>query len=681
MIEFGALSYAVVGILYAGLSILLLTSWRGRHLGGYLIAACVISTLWGFTLAISTINPAVPAFLVFSIEVLRGGAWLTFLIMLVRKIGVGRPIGYLAHAVWLAVLFAGSVLWFGHDYFGPSVNMGAVLIPGGLAISLVGLLLIEQLYRNSPPEARWGIKALALGLGGLFAYDLFLYSQGVLFSAIDATTWVARGTVNMMFVPLIALAARRNPDWDLNIFVSRHVVFYSTSLVAVGVYLLLMSLGGYALLLYGGTWGGLARAVFFVGAILVLIILLFSSTLRARFRVFLSKHFFRNKYDYREEWLRLISSLSGFEDRSTRQVVIEALAQIVDSPSGLLWVLDAREKSYRLAATYHEDSGVPDIPASDPLIRFVAKKGWLIDLQEYALDPKHYADLQLPGWLAKSADAWLIVPLMMRRELVGLIMLRKAPGPPKLNYEDRDLLKTAGTHIAVHLAQERSDNLLAEAQQFEAYNRLTAFLMHDLNNLIAQQSLIVKNAEKHKRNPDFVDDAIDTIAGSVERMKRVMRQLKRDDVRHAAKLTELRFIVSAAVDNCAGKRPVPELSLNGVGASLAVDAEEFTMVLTHLIRNAQDATPPDGDISVTVLESDGRVAIDIKDTGSGMTPEFMRDRLFRPFDSTKGAQGMGIGAYQAREFARKLGGDLKVHSSPGEGTTVSMTLPIAPARP
>ena len=675
MAAFGALSYAIVGFLYATLSVLLLTSWRGRHLGGYLIAACVLSALWAITLAISTINPAVPVLVVFGIEVLRGGAWLTFLVMLVRKIGVGRPIGYLAHSVWLAVLLAGFVLWFGNDYFGPVVDMGAVLIPGGLAISLVGLLLIEQLYRNSPPEARWGIKALALGLGGLFAYDLFLYSQGVLFSAIDATTWIARGTVNMMFVPLIALAARRNPDWDLDIFVSRHVVFYSTSLVAVGVYLLLMSLGGYALLLYGGTWGGLARAVFFVGAGLVLIIMLFSSTLRARFKVFLSKHFFRNKYDYREEWLRLISSLSGFEDRSTRQVVIAALAQIVDSPSGLLWVLDDKEKAYRLAASYNAERDAPDIPVNDPLIQFITEEGWLIDLQEYALDPKHYTDLQLPDWLANNADAWLIIPLTMRRELVGLIMLTKAPGPPKLNYEDRDLLKTAGTHVAVHLVQEKSDNQLAEAQQFEAYNRLTAFLMHDLNNLIAQQSLIVKNAEKHKRNPDFVDDAIDTIAGSVERMKRVMRQLKRDDNRHAAKMTELRFIVSAAVDNCTSKEPVPKLSLNGVGASLAVDAEEFTMVLTHLIRNAQDATPPDGDISVTVVEGDGRVAIDITDTGSGMTPEFMRERLFRPFDSTKGAQGMGIGAYQAREFARKMGGDLEVRSSPGKGTSVSMTIP------
>ena len=290
-----------------------------------------------------------------------------------------------------------------------------------------------------------------------------------------------------------------------------------------------MSLGGYALLFYGGTWGGLATTIFVVGAGLVLVILLFSSTLRARFKVFLSKHFFHNKYDYREEWLRLIAALSDFEDRSTRQVVIKALAQIVGSPSGLLWVLADKEQAYRLAATYHAPDAAPDIPLDDPLIAFMKEQEWLIDLQEYALEPKHYGDLALPDWLADFAEAWLIVPLVTRHELVGLIMLTEAPGPPKLNYEDRDLLKTAGNHIAVHLAQEKSDNLLAEAQQFEAYNRLTAFLMHDLNNLIAQQSLIVENAEKHKRNPDFVDDAIETIAGSVERMKRVMRQLKRDE--------------------------------------------------------------------------------------------------------------------------------------------------------
>jgi putative PEP-CTERM system histidine kinase len=681
MAAFGALSYAIVGVLYATLSVLLLTSWRGRDLGGCLIGATALSALWGITLAVSTSNPTVPALVVFSIEVLRGGAWLTFLVMLNRKIGVSRNIGYLAHAVWLGVLLAGLVLWFGRNNFGSLINLGTVLIPGGLAIALTGLVLIEQLYRNSPPESHWGIKALALGLGGLFAYDLFLYSQGVLFDAIDANTWMARGAVNILFVPLIALAARRNPDWDLDIFVSRQIVFYSTSMVAVGLYLLLMSLGGYALLLYGGTWGGLARMVFFAGAGLVLFMMLFSSTLRARFKVFLSKHFFRNKYDYREEWLRLIEALAGFEDRSTRQIVIKALAQIVDSPAGFLWVLADKEKAYQLAGTYHASDAAPNIPLNDRLVAFMKQEGWLIDLQEYVLEPKHYGDLQLPGWLSDIADAWLIVPLIARKELVGLIVLTKAPGPPKLNYEDRDLLKTVGSHIAVHLAQEKSDNLLSEARQFEAYNRLTAFLMHDLNNLIAQQSLIVENAEKHKRNPDFVDDAIETIAGSVGRMKRVMRQLKRDEKKRPTKATELRFIVSAAVDNCRANEPVPTLNLNGVNASLAVDAEQLTMVLTHLLRNAQDATPPDGSISVTMREYEGKVAIDITDTGSGMTAEFVRERLFRPFDSTKGAEGMGIGAYQAREFARKLGGDLSVESTPGEGTTVSMSLPIAASGP
>ena len=303
-------------------------------------------------------------------------------------------------------------------------------------------------------------------------------------------------------------------------------------------------------------------------------------------------------------------------------------------------------------------------------------KGWLIDLREYENDPEHYGNLQLPDWLENRPEAWLFVPLVARQELIGVIMLDKAPGPLTLDYEDRDLLKTAGNHIAVHLAQEQSDNLLAEAQQFEAYNRLTAFLMHDLNNLIAQQSLIVENAEKHKRNPAFVDDAIETIAGSVERMKRVMHQLKRGENSRELRPTELRFIVSSAIDNCADRKPVPELNLNGVDVSLSIDQEQFIMVLTHLIRNAQDATPADGHIAVTVKEANGRVAIDITDTGEGMTQEFIRDRLFRPFDSTKGVQGMGIGAYQAREFTRKYGGQLNVNSDISKGTTMTLTLPL-----
>ena len=677
MTEFGTISYGAVGVLYAVLTVLLLVNWRGHRPGGLLIAACLVSTIWAVAVAATISGRAIPDVALFGIEVVRSGAWLTFLTTLLAQLGIARMIRVLGHATWIGVLAVGIAVWTATGTFSLMPDLGTVLNAGGLLIALIGLLLLEQLHRNSPKESHRGINALALGLGGLFAYDLFLYSQGVLIGGIESTAWAARGAVNIAFVPLIAIAARRNPDWNLDIFVSRQVVFYSTSLAGVGVYLLLMSGVGYWLSIYGGIWSNEARLVFFIGAGLLLVLLLFSSRLRARLRVFLSKHFFRNKYDYREEWLRLISTLAGFEDSSTRQIVIKALAQIVDSPAGMLWVLNDQQNSYQLVSVYETTEEMPNIAMDDPVVKFIKQEVWLIDLREYADDPELYGDLEIPEWLAQSSEAWLIVPLVTRQELLGMALLEKAPGTPKLNYEDRDLLKTVGNHIAVHLAQEKTAALLSEARQFEAYNRLTAFLMHDLNNLIAQQSLIVANASKHKRNPDFVDDAMQTIANSVERMKRVMDQLRRGAADRVVRTTDLRFVVSAAVDRCSGREPVPRLEICDNGAVVEVDIEQFTMVLTHLIRNAQESTPPTGDVTVRTNMTNGQASVTVSDTGSGMSPEFVRERLFRPFDSTKGSQGMGIGAYQAREFARRMGGDLKVQSEVARGTTITMTLPVS----
>jgi putative PEP-CTERM system histidine kinase len=681
MIAVAASGYFIVGVLFTLLAVLLVTSWRGHRPGVYLIAASLLNAIWGFILAWNTGRSPVAPSVIFVLEVARMTSWVVFLAYLAGQIGVSRNLRLASVALCILVMLGGVGIWVDEIWFGGSGDFGRLLFPGGLAIALIGLLLTEQLYRNSAPEVKWGLKALVLGLGGIFAYDLFLYSQAVLFNALDTSTWSARGLVNLFFVPAIAIAARRNPDWELRIFVSRQIVFYTTTLIAVGIYLLLMSLGGYLLLRFGGSWGALARIVFFAGAVLVLFILLFSSTLRSRLRVFLSKHFFHNRYDYREEWMRLIGTLAEFEQSSTREVVVKAVAQIVGSPTGLLWVYKQSEGIFQLDACYEYDGAAPDLETDDALLGFILKDGWIVDLAEFDRDPSVYADLEVPDWVRRLSNPWLFVPLMFGKELLGLIMLTKTPGPPKLNYEDRDLLKTVGNHVAVHLAQMRSDRLLTEAQQFETYNKLTAFLMHDLNNLIAQQSLIVTNAEKHKRNPEFIDDAISTIAGSVERMRRVMRQLKHGNADSKIKLTALKFIASAAVDRCSANKPVPRLALNGVDANILVDPEEFTMVLAHLVRNAQDASASDGVVSVSLNQSDGNAIVKIADNGAGMTAEFIRDRLFRPFDSTKGTQGMGIGAYQARAFVRKLGGELNVESVPGEGTTISMTLPLSASGP
>jgi signal transduction histidine kinase len=108
-----------------------------------------------------------------------------------------------------------------------------------------------------------------------------------------------------------------------------------------------------------------------------------------------------------------------------------------------------------------------------------------------------------------------------------------------------------------------------------------------------------------------------------------------------------------------------------------VDPERLAHVLEHTVRNAQQATAGSGRVAIVVVAANDRVAIEIADTGCGMQPDFVRDRLFRPFQSTKGSQGMGIGAFQTREFVREVGGTIHVSSEPGRGTTIRIELPAS----
>jgi putative PEP-CTERM system histidine kinase len=244
-----------------------------------------------------------------------------------------------------------------------------------------------------------------------------------------------------------------------------------------------------------------------------------------------------------------------------------------------------------------------------------------------------------------------------------------------VNFEDHDLLKTAGSHVGMHINQAEADKRLAESRQFGTYNRLTAFLMHDLNNLLAQQSLVVKNAERFRDNPKFVDDAIDTIANSVSRMKRLIEQLSSGSKVARNQPTDLRDAVTKAVRRCGAGNPIPTIRIGEEPLRVLADLERLTTVFEHLIRNAQDATDADGEIEVAAETAKGTIRISIRDSGSGMSPEFIRERLFRPFDSTKGSQSMGIGTYQARDYVRALGGQMEVASASGCGTTFTIHLP------
>src|SRR5690606_1379492 len=114
--------------------------------------------------------------------------------------------------------------------------------------------------------------------------------------------------------------------------------------------------------------------------------------------------------------------------------------------------------------------------------------------------------LEIPRWLAEDAGAWLVIPLRHHERLIGMVLLGRPRAPRETNWEDRDLLKTAGQQAASYLALLDASEALTQARQFEAFNRLSAYVVHDLKNMVAQLALVVSNARRHRDNPAFMED-------------------------------------------------------------------------------------------------------------------------------------------------------------------------------
>ena len=674
----GFFSYLAALLAYLLLTTLLITSWRGRLLGLLAVLATLATIAWAVVAMALLADVQIPAPAAAFAELARNAAWFVLLVQILVHDHERRVSRRWFTVVWLAIALGGLltlVVPLGVSRLGLAATTATTAMLFGWTLqAIVGLLLVEQVFRNRRPQRRWELKHLCLGLGAVFAYDLFFYSDALLMQRIDLQLWEARGIINALIVPLIAVSAARNPAWSLEVHVSRHVVFHSATLSGTGIYLMAMAAAGYYIRFFGGTWGAMLQISFLFAAGVLLLLLLFSGQLRSRLRVLLNQHFFSLKYDYREEWLRFTQALSR-AGVTLPEAVITALGNIVESPAGMLWVSNDNHAFELVECINLSDPGAPPLSAKHPMARFLTQRGWVVDLDEYARQSDLYDDFEEPDWLARVPAAWLIIPLFFRDQMCGFVVLTHPAIKRPLNWEDRSLLRTAGQQAAVHVAQHLASQALLRARQFEAFSQLSAYVAHDLKNLLAQQSLIVSNAEKHRHNPAFIEDVITTVKSSVERMNRLMNQL-RSGVR-GEQQTRLRLadVLREAMAAHGTRDPKPQAEPLCEELFLDADRERLRTVFGHLILNAQDATAPDGHVIVRLWPDGHQAVIEIEDTGAGMSVEFIHTRLFQPFDSTKGLTGLGIGAFESREFIRLLGGDLIAQSTPGQGTLMRIRLP------
>ena len=648
------------------------------------LVALLLSALWGwFGLAFLVTGKTLFLTLSSLSDLLRYVGWCAFLLLLLSPNHVqSKSYGMtLIAPISVAVMVFGGIAFglsaFNSHFWGDSLRL---VLLSSMASPVLALVLLEQVFRNVSEDSRWNIKPLCLGLAGTFMFDLYLYSQAVLFNRLDADALSIRGAVHTLVVPLLLLSMTRRSEWVSQIHFSPKVAFQTATLLISGIYLVFISGVGYYVRYFGGEWGrALQLGVVFL-ALVFLMVLILSGAVRARLRVFLGKHFFRYRFDYREEWLKFTHTLS--DKNSSQEVgqrVIRALADMLDSPAGGLWMKTMDESAFSQTARWNLAVKTEKEKVNSALCQFMTSSGWVINLEEYRSFPRRYGPLKLPVWLQQLEHAWLIVPLTIGAELIGFVVLASARTRIDVNWEVNDLLKTAGQQAASFLAQMQATEALLEVRKFDAFNRMSAFVVHDLKNIVTQLSLMMKNAKRLGDNPEFQKDMLMTVENSLDRMRQLMLQLREGATPPGRAFgVELGGIIQRIEAVAAGRGRTLEVNLLEPVVTRGHE-ERLERIIGHVVQNAFDATLLGGRVWLNLDRSKGQARVLVGDTGQGMSQDFIRNRLFKPFQTTKQA-GMGIGAYESFQYVQELGGQIEVESAVGKGTTVQMLLPLFETR-
>ena len=583
---------------------------------------------------------------------------------------------------WLIIaicfLLGGMILaGLGRGIAGYTLVSGTTLLVGQIIVSLGGLVLLEQVWRNSMGYKRKNTRYLCLGIGTFFLYDFFLYSDAMLFSKISEPFWDSRGLIYVICAPLVALTLVNTRKQPIDVQISRKFVFHTSAIVFAGLYLFIMAGGGYYINAVGGDWSEAILVVFFFSASLLLLLIGGSPKLRARLMVFISHHFFDYKYDYREEWLKATGLLTA-QDSTTNleHNIIQVMAQLVKSQSGAIWTRNEDNNFAATAFLNMPEIKFDKIDANSELTEYMSRSDWVVDLKEYQSDPTRYQLIEIPDCIWSAKKPWLLVPFFVGDEMVAFVLISEPLTKIELNWENYDLLRVVARQSASYLTLLSTQANLSESKQFEAVSRTSAFMVHDLKTIIAQLSLLVDNAEKHKTNPVFVDDMINTTEHALKKMNHLLQQIRNPVTQDNIIQFNLADCLKEVIQQQSKRDPLPVLA--GVQKPIAIhaDKEKIKSVLSHMINNAQDATDKGGEVTVSVKTSTGWAVIFVQDSGEGMTDHFVKEELFKPFSSTKGLAGMGIGVYQSREYIRKIGGSLDVTSEVGVGTCFTIKIPL-----
>jgi putative PEP-CTERM system histidine kinase len=552
-----------------------------------------------------------------------------------------------------------------------------------LVSTVLILTNIERTFRAAVGTMRWRIKFLVLGLGAVFGARIYTGSQALLFSDYSSSQLSIETAALLVGCALVAVAYVRTGFTEIDVYPSRAVLHTSVTVFLTGVYLFVVGILAQIVARFGGAAGFPIAAFVVLLGVAILAVLLLSDRAQQSVQLFVSRHFKRPQHDFRQIWARFTRSLSvALDEVALSAKASRLISETFGALSVSIWLVDKqRECLVRAGST----CGAEHSEAGGELT---------ISMTAEELNPPELIRFSRPFDLSKAKEKWarnlmersrgqfrtggspICVPLVGAEHWLGAIVLADRIRGLGYSAEETDLLKCIGDQVAASLMKLRLTEEIMEKKELEAFQTMSAFLIHDLKNAASTLGLMLENLPTHFDNPAFREDAFRGIGSAASRINDLISRM--NALRHELRLKpaelDLNLVVTETLANLNGTLGTKLVTKFDQIPKIVADREQLQSVFTNLVLNARDAVGTNGRITVETAQQGDWVALSVSDNGCGMTDQFIKNSLFRPFRSTK-KKGLGIGMFQSKTIVEAHNGKIHVESELGVGTKFRVILP------